>query len=545
MRWSSGTLGYTETLMFWSRLFIPTRRETPSEADTVSQQLLLRAGYVRHPAAGSNAYLFLARRVLSRITKIVREEMEAIGGQEMLLPALHPADRKAGGKNAEELFAAIAGGELRSYRNLPQTWYQVGPAFREEARSKSGMSRALQSLEAESYFFAIDAAGLETCFQRHAAAFSRILDRCGIRCVVATGSQSVHFLAISEAGEDSVVRCSGCGSAQLPATAQSRATAPSVADPEGDFDPEPFHTPDRKTIADVAAFTGLPESSQMKSLVLVADGRPLLAMLRGDHSLNETKFAQALQVAGFRPAYPDEIRNLFGAEPGSLGPAGVKNLRTIADTALKGRRNMIAGANRDDYHLRNVTPGEDFNPEYFDLRQVVSGDACVHCGGALELSACFELASHGKLGARDVLVTNEAGADVSVAMGSSRIEVERILVAAIEQHHDRDGMTLPAAIAPFDVVVTPVNVGDNAQRRASEEIYQCCTSHQLQALLDDRDERPGVKFKDADLIGVPYRITVGKKLSQGMVEVADRRAKTSEDVAKENVSAYVAEKVRA
>ncbi len=525
--------------MLWSKLFIPTLRETPSEAATVSQQLLLRAGYVRHPAAGSNIHLFLARRVLHRITKIVREEMEAIGAQEMLLPALHPADRKAGGKNAEELFAAIAGAELRSYRNLPQTWYQVGQAFRGEAM------RALQSLEAESYFFALDAQALDACCERHTTTVSRILNRCGVSYVVATGAQSTHLLAISETGGEVVVRCAGCTYAAMPATAQSHATAPSTPDPEGDFDSEPFHTPDRKTIADVAAFTGLPESSQMKSLVLIADGKPVLVMVRGDHSLNETKFAQALQVGAFRPAYPDEIRNLFGAEPGSLGPVGVKNLRIIADTALQGRRNMIAGANRDGYHLRNVTPGEDFNPEYVDLRQVVSGDACVHCGGALELSACFELASLGKLGARDVLVTNEAGADVSVVMGSSRIEVERILVAAIEQHHDRDGMTLPAAIAPFDVVVTPVNVGDNAQRRASEEIYQCCTSHQLQALLDDRDERPGVKFKDADLIGVPYRITVGKKLSQGMVEVADRRAKTSEDVAKENVSAYVAEKVRA
>jgi len=286
----------------------------------------------------------------------------------------------------------------------------------------------------------------------------------------------------------------------------------------------------------------------MKSLVLVADGKPVLAMVRGDHSLSETKFSAAMKATEFRPAHPEEIREWFGAEAGSLGPVGVKNMRVIADEALRGRRNMVAGSNRDDYHLRHVTPGEDFQPEYFDLRAVASGDACLSCGGTLDLVKCVEIGHIFKLGYRysetmGLRVLNEAGDEVKVIMGSYGIGIERILSAAIELYHDKDGMSLPAPIAPFDVVVTPVNYADKAQRDAAGEIYESCRKMDLDALLEDRDERPGVKFKDADLIGIPWRINVGKKLAQGLVEVVERRTRTSEDAAPDYAAALVASKI--
>ncbi len=566
--------------MLWSKLFIPTLRENPAEAEVVSHQLLLRAGYIRQLAAGIYSYLFLGQRSMLKIIQIVREEMNAIGGQEFLLPALNPAElwQESGrwdimgdnlfrlkdrfgrdlclGMTHEEVMTSIARGELRSYKQLPQIWYQIQTKFRDEPRPKSGLLRVRQFIMKDSYTFDLDPAGLDVSYDKHYDAYCKIFDRCGLKYMVAEahsgamgGTQSHEFMIASDAGEDYVVSCPGCGYAANLEKAASRPTAPAAADPEGDFAPEAFHTPGQKTIADLAAFTGLPESSQMKSLVMVADGKPILALLRGDHSLSETKFSSTVKAAEIRPAHPEEIRQWFGAEAGSLGPVGVKNMRVIADEALKGRRNMIAGSNKDDYHLRHVTPGEDFEAEYFDLRQVAAGDICVTCGGTVELIKCVEIGHIFKLGYRysesmGLRVLNEAGEEVKVIMGSYGIGIERILCAAIELYHDKDGMALPSPIAPFDVVVTPVNYSDAAQRSAAEEIYEGCRKMDLDALLDDRDERPGVKFKDADLIGIPYRITVGKKLAQGQVEIIERSTKTSEDVGLDYAAAFVAAKIR-
>jgi prolyl-tRNA synthetase len=562
--------------MLWSKLFIPTLRENPAEAEVVSHQLLLRAGYIRQLAAGIYSYLFLAQRSLLKITQIVREEMDAIGGQEMLLPALHPAEiwQESGrwdimgdnlfrlkdrfsrdlclGMTHEEVMTSIARGELRSYKQLPQIWYQIQTKFRDEPRPKSGLLRVRQFIMKDSYTFDIDAAGLATAYEKHYQAYCKIFDRCGLKYSVVEahsgamgGSQSHEFMVASPAGEDYVARCTACSYSANLEKAASRPVPPSAADPEGDFAPEPFHTPGQKTIDDLSKFTGLPESSQMKSLVMVADGQPVLALVRGDHSLSETKFSSVVKAVEIRPAHPEEILQWFGAGAGSLGPVGVKDMRVIADEALQGRRNMIAGANKDDYHLRHVTPGEDFNPEYFDLRAVAAGDACVNCGGALELIKCVEIGHIFKLGYRysesmGLRVLNEAGEEIKVIMGSYGIGIERILSAAIELYNDKDGMALPPSIAPFHVVVTPVNYADAAQRSAAEAIYQSCRKMNLDALLDDRDERPGVKFKDADLIGIPWRITVGKKLAQGLVEVGERRTKTSQDIGKDAAAAFVA-----
>ena len=564
--------------MHWSKLFIPTLRENPAEAEVVSHQLLLRAGYIRQLAAGVYSYLFLAQRSLLKITRIVREEMDAIGAQEMLLPGLHPAEiwQESGrwgvmgdnmfrlkdrfgrdlclGMTAEEVMTSIARGELRSYKQLPQLWYQIQTKFRDEPRPKSGLLRVRQFIMKDSYSFDLDPAGLDVSYDKHYEAYRTIFDRCGLKYTVVEahsgamgGSQSHEFMVASEAGEDFVVRCAGCDYAANLEKAVSRPVPPLMADPEGERTPEPFHTPGQKTIADLRQFTGLPETSQMKSVVMAADGKPVLAMLRGDHQLSETKFAAVVRASDIRPAHPEEIRQWFGAEAGSLGPVDVKNMRVLADTALEGRRNLITGANQDDYHLRHVTPGKDFRPEYFDLRQVATGDRCANCGGALEMIKSVEVGHIFKLGYKysesmGLRVLNEAGEEIAPIMGSYGIGIERILCAAIELYHDNDGMALPAAIAPFDVIVTPVNIADEKQRSAAGDVYNECRKAGLDALLDDRDERPGVKFKDADLIGVPYRITIGKKLAQGVVEVVDRRTRDSEDVALEFAAASVAAK---
>lgn len=565
--------------MYWSQLFIPTLRENPAEAEVVSHQLLLRAGYIRQLSAGIYSYLFLAQRSLLKIAQIVREEMNAIGGQEMALPALHPAEiwQESGrwelmgdnmfrlkdrfgrdmclGMTEEEVMTSIARGELRSYKQLPQIWYQIQPKFRDEPRPKSGLLRVRQFLMKDSYSFDLEPAGLDASYDKHYQAYCKIFDRCGLKYTVVEahsgamgGSQSHEFMVASDAGEDFVVKCNSCGYKANLEKAVSRPQPPAVADPDGDHAPEPFHTPGQKTIADLTAFTGLPETSQMKSVVMAADGKPVLALMRGDHSLSEPKLVGVLGATEIRAAHPEEIRQWFGAEAGSLGPVSVKNMRVVTDEALKGRRNLITGANRDDYHLRHVTPGRDFAAEYFDLRQVTSGDSCGKCGAPLELIKNVEVGHIFKLGYKysesmGLRVLNETGQEITVIMGSYGIGIERILCVAIELYNDKDGMALPAAIAPFDVVVTPVNNADVKQRAAAEEIYRECRKAGLDALLDDRDERPGVKFKDADLIGVPYRITVGKKLAQGIVEMVDRRTRATEDVALDYAAALVSSKI--
>jgi len=565
--------------MHWSKLFIPTLRENPAEAEVVSHQLLLRAGYIRQLSAGIYSYLYLAQRAMLKITQIVREEMDAIGAQEMLLPVLHPAEvwQESGrwgvmghdmfrlkdrfgrdmclGMTEEEVMTTIARGELRSYKQLPQIWYQIAAKFRDEPRPKSGLMRVRQFIMKDSYSFDLGPPGLDESYDKHYAAYCKIFDRCGLSYLVVDafsgamgGKQSHEFAVPSDAGEDYIVQCPNCKYSANLEKAVSRPSEPQQPDVEGDHTPEEFHTPGRKTIAEVSEFTNLPETSQIKSLVMVADNRPVLILLRGDHQLSETKLQAELGVTDIRPAHPDEIRQWFGAEAGSLGPVALRNMRVIADEALKGRRNMIAGANRNDYHLRNVTPDKDFKPDYHDLRQVMSGDPCTQCGGSLELIKCLEVGHIFKLGYKysesmGLRVLKEDGQEVAVIMGSYGIGIERILTAAIELYHDKDGMALPLTIAPFTVVVTPVNYSDEGQRQAASNIYQSLLDLGIDALIDDRDERPGVKFKDADLIGIPYRVTVGKKLPKGIVEVVNRRTRESTDVAVDDAANYLCERL--
>ena len=415
--------------MRWSQLFIPTLREVPAEAEVISHQLLLRAGYIRQLSAGIYSYLFLAQRSLNKISGIVREEMDAIGAQEMLLPALNPAEiwQESGrwdamgdnlfrlkdrfqrdlclGMTHEEVVTSIARGELRSYKQLPQIWYQIQTKFRDEPRPKSGLLRVRQFIMKDSYSFDLGPEGLDAAYQKHYGAYCRIFDRCGLDYLVVEadsgamgGSQSHEFMVASDAGEDFVAVCRESGYSANLEKAVSKPTPPLVPDPEGDLSPEKFHTPNRKTIADVAEFTGLPATSQIKSLVMVADGKPALALLRGDHQLSETKFAGLLKALEVRAAHPAEIQDLFGADAGSLGPIGVTKVTVYADLALEGRRNMICGANENDFHLRNVTPGKDFQATFADLRQVAAGDTDVQSGAPLEVQKTIEIGHIFKLG---------------------------------------------------------------------------------------------------------------------------------------------------
>ncbi|MBE7543923.1 MAG: proline--tRNA ligase [Bryobacteraceae bacterium] len=553
--------------MLWSRLFIPTLRETPAEAEVVSHQLLLRAGYIRQLSAGIYNYLYLAQRSLLKITGIIRQEMDAIGAQELLLPALNPAEvwQESGrwdvmgdnmfrlkdrfgrdlclGMTHEEIMTALARGEVRSYKQLPQIWYQIQTKFRDEPRPKSGLLRVRQFIMKDSYSFDLAPAGLDDSYEKHRVAYCRIFDRCGLEYVTVDahsgamgGSQSQEFMVATEAGEDYTVICRPTGYAANLEKAVSRPVPPTVPDPDGALAPERVHTPGAKTIEQVAEFLKLPQTSLMKTLVLMADEKPVIAVLRGDHQLSETKFQTAAGCAEFRPAHPEEMRQILGADAGSLGPVDVKNVRILTDIALQDRKNMVCGANLDDYHLLNVTPGEDFAPEFHDLRQVAQGDTELESGLPMEILKTVEIGHIFKLGYKyshsmGLNVLNHEGVETPVIMGSYGIGVERILCAAVELFADANGITLPAAIAPFEVVITPVKSSDESLQTAARALYDELKALGVDVLLDDRDLSPGVKFKDADLIGIPFRVNVGKKLVDGKVEVVNRRTRESADVA--------------
>ncbi len=549
--------------MRWSQAFIPTLREVPAEAEAPSHRLLLRAGYIRQVSAGIYAHLMLARRSLLKIMQIIREEMDAIGAQEFHLPVLNPAElwRESGrwdvvdvifkfkdraqhdmclGITHEEEMTNIARSELRSYKQLPQIWYQIQEKFRDEPRPKSGLLRLREFFMKDSYSFDIDEAGLDVSYDKHVHAYRRICERCGVRVLYVEafsgmmgGSVSGEFTAPTDSGED-FIAVSNCGYAANLEKAVS-AVAP-VEDPPGDEAPEAFPTPGLKTIDDLVRFTGESPARMIKTLVYVAQSQPVVILMRGDHTLSEIKLSTALGTGTFRPATPEEAFKLHGANLGSLGPVALTGVRILADKALEGRRDLIAGANRDDTHLRHVTPGRDFKAEYHDLRLVAAGDACIRCGQPLEVIKAVELGHVFKLGRRyseamHATVLDANGKEVVLVMGSYGLGVERVLTAAVEQNHDKDGMFLPKSIAPFEVILTAANMDDEKLRAAAEDLYAELQRQSIDVLFDDRDERPGVKFKDADLIGVPFRLTLGRRtFEQGRAEIFVRATRQAQEV---------------
>ena len=572
----------------WSKLFIPTLREAPADAEVASHKLLLRAGYIRQLSAGIYSYLPLGQRSLNKITAIVREEMDTIG-QEFLLPALNPAElwqesgRWAGmGDNMfrlkdrkgaelclamthEEVMTSIARNELRSYKQLPQIWYQIQTKFRDEPRPKSGLLRVRQFTMKDSYSFDIDAAGLDHSYDLHDAAYRRIFTRCGLEFVAVEadsgamgGSQSQEFMVYTEAGEDLIASSASGYAANLEKATSKLAPVEDLA-PTSDR-PELVHTPGFRTIDEVGAFLKTQPHHQMKTMAymvehpetdakqikVVGKTRAVVAFLRGDHQLNEAKL-RAVALGEPRPMTPEEIAEVFHAPAGYLGPIGLEaaphprkpGVLVILDAALEGRTNLIAGANQEEYHLRNVTPGRDFKPTLIaDIRNINEGEPDPIAGEPLRLGKAVEIGHIFKLGYKysesmGARVLNADGKEITPIMGSYGIWLERILTAAIESSAAKFGgeqYALPAEIAPYEVVVTITNVREEPLLAGGEKLAAELAAAGIDVLLDDRDERAGVKFKDAELIGVPYRINIGKKLAEGHVELVDRLTGTTTDL---------------
>jgi prolyl-tRNA synthetase len=577
----------------WSELFIPTLREAPADAEVASHKFLVRSGYIRQLAAGIYSYLFLGNRSFNKIMAIVRQEMDRIG-QEFYLPVLHPReiweasgrwdlmgdnlfrlkDRKGSdlclGMTEEEVMTSIALKELRSYKQLPQIWYQIAPKFRDELRPKSGLLRVRQFMMKDAYSFDIDAAGLDVSYKKHYDTYCRVFDRCGLKYMVVEadsgamgGKESHEFMVRTPAGEDQIVSCDSCNYAANMEKAASKLGLVDDLAAEGDGKPLEVHTPGQKTIAEVAKFLGVSPKNKIKTLALMSEEkdaktgkarlRAIVVLMRGDHQLNEAKLNAAVAVAT-RPMDEAEIKTLFKSPAGYLGPMGIewaKDLKkdaalpvVIVDKALEGRANLIAGANKEDYHLKNLTPGKDFHPTvYADLRAVTAGEGCPNCGNALRIDTAVEIGHIFKLGYRyseamGARVLDKNGKEVTPIMGSYGIGIERILTAAVEQGNDENGFWLPPTIAPFEIVVTPVNVKDESVLKAAIDITTRLEAAGFDVILDDRNERPGVKFKDADLVGIPFRITVGNKVTEDTVEVVLRSTREVRDVRIASVVEY-------
>ncbi len=606
----------------WSKLFTPTLREAPADAEVASHQILLRAGYIRQLGAGIYSYLPLGTRSLNKIIAIVREEMDAIA-QEFFLPAIHPKevweesgrwtgmgqnmfrlkDRKGAelalGMTHEEVMTSIARNEVRSYKQLPQIWYQIQTKFRDEPRPKSGLLRVRQFTMKDSYSFDIDQAGLDISYDLHDAAYRRIFTRCGLEFVAVEadsgamgGSQSQEFMVYTEAGEDWIASSPDGAYAANIEKATSKLAPVTDLEPTGDGKLEFVYTPGKGAIADICEFLGIQPSQDIKCVAYMgsmpgADGaaveKPVIAFLRGDHQVNETKLAGAANCDELRPMQAEELQKYMSGPAGFLGPVGLSVLpvealnvnrgffthganldklkgvsgdllakikderasTVVLDEGLLDRKNLVAGANKLDYHYRNVTPGRDFQWTIAaDIRNVAAGEPDPVSGQPLRLGKAVEIGHIFKLGYKysqsmGARVLDRNGKETTPIMGSYGIGIERILTSAIEQSAAKFGKNdrgewsyvLPASIAPFEVVVTVTKQSDAPLAEAGETIAADLDRVGFDVLLDDRDGSAGVKFKDADLIGVPYRVTVGKRLAEGFVELVDRLQGTTQEIA--------------
>jgi prolyl-tRNA synthetase len=556
----------------WTRSLIPTLRDDPADAEAISHKLMVRAGLVRQLAAGIYVYLPLGLRVIEKVNAIIRQEMNGIGGQEIEMPVLQPAElwQQSGrwdviggemfrlkdrngrdmclGMTHEEVIAWLAAREIRSYRDLPQIWYQIQTKERDEARPRSGVLRTREFLMKDSYTLDPDAAALEVSYNAHKDAYCRIFDRCGITYVVVQsdpgmmgGSGSHEFMAPSAAGEDDVALCDACGYAANVELARGVPSTP----PAGNAKKEEVPTPGVRTIAEVSALLRIDPAGTIKSLVFMGHDGPVLALVRGDHALHERKLARALKAEA-RPAHPEEVTRHLGVPPGSIGPVGVRGARVIADESLREGR-YVVGANREGFHLTGVAPGQDFPCEWADLQVAVAGEGCPNCGKPLRIERVIEVGNIFKLGTQysaplGANYLDERGQQQPIVMGSYGIGPARIAAAAVEQRHDQDGIVWPWAIAPFHVHLVPVAVKDAGQMAAAEEIYRDLRAAGFDVLMDDREERAGVKFKDADLLGIPVRVTVGNALAkEGVVELRRRSTRADRRVPKAEVVAAVRE----
>lgn len=543
--------------MKFSELFCPTLREVPSEAETVSHQLLLRAGYIRKAGAGIYSYLPLAQRVLRKIETIVREEMDRAGGQELLMPIIQPrelweqtgrwdvygdemfrlVDRHqrhfALGPTHEEIITSLVDNDVHSYRDLPLLLYQIQNKYRDEIRPRFGLMRGREFIMKDLYSFDIDEEGLDISYRKMYDAYHRIFQRLKLQYRVVEadsgaigGNESHEFVVLADTGESEIVYCENSDYAAN--VEKAACVYKDEGNDEAPLEMQKIHTPGMRTIKDLVEFTGQPEQRHVKTLTYYADGELVAAVLRGDRELNEIKLKQVLGCRELYMADDAAVREACGAGFGSLGPVGL-NIKVYADLEVAGMRNLTCGANEDDYHFINVNPGRDFVPEdYVDIRNAVEGDLCPVCGKPLQATRGIEVGHIFKLGtkyseAMNATVLDQKGQAVPLVMGCYGIGISRTMAASIEQNHDENGIIWPMPIAPFQVIIVPVNAKKEDQMSTALALYNQLQEQGVEVLLDDRDERAGVKFKDADLIGIPVRITVGPKaLQENQVEVKKR-----------------------
>ncbi len=541
-----------------SKLYAPTLRETPAEAEVISHQLMLRAGFIRKAAGGIYNYLPLAWRVLKKIERIVREEMDAAGGQELLLPIVLPAEmwQETGrwdvygdemfrlkdrhgrdfclGPTHEEMITTLIRDEVRSYRQLPLLLYQIQNKFRDERRPRFGLMRGREFIMKDLYSFDRDEAGLDISYKKMYDAYSNVFTRCGLtfRPVEADpgaigGKGSHEFMVIAEAGEAGIVYCDG--GCDYAANVEKAELHPIAAPAAAPLALELKDTPGTKTIAAVADFLGLPADRTVKTLAYATDKGLVIALVRGDHEVNEIKVQNAVGCIALEMADEAAIA-AAGTSPGFMGPIGIKNAIVVADNTVMKMANTVVGANQGDRHYVNVNPGRDFTPDIVaDIRLIQEGDPCPRCGTPVKAARGIEVGQVFKLYTKysrklNATYLDENGQEQVMVMGTYGIGISRTMAAAIEQNNDANGIIWPAAIAPFQAVVIPVNNADPGQRELAERMYADLTAAGLETVLDDRDERAGVKFKDADLIGYPLKVTVGAKaVAEQRVEVKTRR----------------------
>jgi prolyl-tRNA synthetase len=563
-------------------MHIPTLRDDPADAGAPSHRLLLRAGYIRQLMAGHYSLLPLGQRVRLKVIQIIREEMNRIGAQEILMPVMHPAelwqrsgrwelmgdemfrlrDRRGAdlvlGMTHEEIVSTLAL-ELESYRELPQMWYQFQTKLRDEPRPKAGLMRTREFTMKDSYSFDLGSAELDVSFRLHRDAYTRSFERLSIPAIPVAassgamgGSDSTEFVCPSPSGEDLIVLCPEC---EYAANIEKAASMFSAVDDSARHTvllpaPEPFPTPGVRTIEDLAVGYGAPADRQIKTLVYFLDGQLTLVLLRGDHVLAEQKLIDATGAKAVRPAQPEEIRAALGALPGSLGAVGVTDHPVIADEALRGRRGMTTGANVDDTHLRGVDVERDIHVgRWADLREVAAGQPCVNCGHGLEVERGIEVGHIFKLGykytdALEIRVSGPDGKPHRPIMGCYGIGVERAMAAVIEVHHDEKGIIWPAAVAPFEAVVVVAQQDDPAVAGAGEQVYQALLDAGVEVIVDDRPVRAGVKFSDAELVGIPFRVTVGKRgLAAGTAELTERATGSTVHIPLEDLAKHVREAV--
>jgi prolyl-tRNA synthetase len=546
--------------MRYSNYFIPTVKETPADAEVVSHQLMLRAGMVRKLAAGIYNYLPLGLRSIRKVENIVREEMNRAGAIEILMPSVIPAelwqeserwdqygkellrfkDRKDAqfclGPTHEEVVTDLVRREIKSYRQMPINLYQIQSKFRDEIRPRFGLMRGREFIMKDAYSFDVDEKAADLSYEKMYQAYRRIFERCGLkfRAVEADtgsigGSSSHEFMVLADSGEDAIVSCSCCEYAANVEKAEAR---PIEVAEHADARPlERVATPDKRTIEEVSEFLGVHAASMIKTLVLLADNEPVIALVRGDHELNEIKLKNFLGCAELEMAGDEVVTKVTGAPVGFAGPVGL-TVKIVADLAVKGMRNSATGGNEKDLHLKNVNLERDFTVSQFsDIRNVVHGDACPRCkDGVMEMWRGIEVGHVFKLGTKyskalKATFLDADGKDQIIFMGCYGIGIGRTVAACIEQNNDANGIIFPLPIAPFHCIISALNIKEDPVREASELIYRQLAEAGVEVLLDDRDERPGFKFKDADLIGIPLRIVVGSKnLAEGKVELKDRKS---------------------